>query len=204
MLPTVAAGTLRDQHGRDARGRVIGPPTCGIGGVPGVCMGQTCMSLDAGGGWHGPIVRLLQTMVATVPPSADHAAPATCSRALEQRKTIDRGDLLRLGEAPERDLRGLRRRAPRRARCPAPRRPGRRARPRRATAATPPAPGATALTSTPSRRPAVGEHARERQLRRLRHRVGGVRQRRALAGRRADVDDPPAAALPPSAARPRA
>jgi len=30
---------------------VIGPPTCGTGGVPGVCIGQTCISvtLAAGG-----------------------------------------------------------------------------------------------------------------------------------------------------------
>ena len=40
---------------------------------------------------------------------------------------------------------------------------------------------------------AIGVVARQRQLRGLRHRVGDVRQRRALARRRADVDDPPAA-----------
>ncbi len=41
----------------------------------------------------------------------------------------------------------------------------------------------------------VGEHARQRELCRLGHRVGGVGERRPLAGRRAHVHDPPSPAL---------
>ena len=41
----------------------------------------------------------------------------------------------------------------------------------------------------------VGEHARERGLRGLGHRVGGVGERGALAGRRGHVDDPAPAVL---------
>jgi hypothetical protein len=41
-LPTVAAGILPMRTlGAPV---VIGPPTCGIGGVPGVCMGHVCIS----------------------------------------------------------------------------------------------------------------------------------------------------------------
>ena len=43
-----------------------------------------------------------QTMIGTVPPSALHAAPVTYEARSEQRKTIDRRDLLRAGEPPER------------------------------------------------------------------------------------------------------
>lgn len=38
---------------------VIGPPTCGIGGVPGVTIGQTCMSeIRAAGGIFDPVVKV--------------------------------------------------------------------------------------------------------------------------------------------------
>ena len=43
-------------------------------------------------------------MIATAPPSTDQAAPVTVLARALQRKTIDVGDLARLGEAAERDL----------------------------------------------------------------------------------------------------
>ena len=47
--PIVAAGKF--PISTEGTPFVIGPPTCGIGGVPGVCIGQTCISviLAAGG-----------------------------------------------------------------------------------------------------------------------------------------------------------
>ena len=49
MLPMVAAGTPA-MITVGAPGETIGPPTCGIGGRPGVTIGQTCISpsRDAG------------------------------------------------------------------------------------------------------------------------------------------------------------
>jgi hypothetical protein len=36
-------------------GPIIGPPTCGIGGTAGVCMGHTCISVNLAAG--NPIMR---------------------------------------------------------------------------------------------------------------------------------------------------
>ena len=55
--------------------------------------------------------------------------------------------------------------------------------------------GADRVDEHAAGRVAVGEEARERELRRLRHRVLRHRRRWALAGRRADVDDPAPATL---------
>ena len=144
-----------------------------------------------------------QTTIGTVPPSADQAAPVTLlARALHRKTTtsaISRGSARRpSGIFPA---------------CAASA-SSRRAAPRRgdllgqAVGAGPQLRGDGAgrdrVDEHVVRRVGVGEDARERQLRGLGHRVGGVGQRRALAGARADVDDPPAAALRPSAARPRA
>jgi hypothetical protein len=43
ILPTVAAGIMPIITVGAPGGR-IGPPTCGMGGTPGVTMGQTCIS----------------------------------------------------------------------------------------------------------------------------------------------------------------
>ena len=43
ISPTTAAG-LPPIRTVAAPGPVTGPPTCGIGGVPGVCIGQMCIS----------------------------------------------------------------------------------------------------------------------------------------------------------------
>ena len=50
MLPTFAAGIMAIMT-VGAPGPTIGPPTCGIGGTPGVTIGHTCMSVrrEAGG-----------------------------------------------------------------------------------------------------------------------------------------------------------
>lgn len=45
-LPVI---TFTEQGGR------IGPPTCGIGGTPGVTIGQTCMSLTRAAGIPIPL-----------------------------------------------------------------------------------------------------------------------------------------------------
>src|SRR5690348_12858831 len=44
VSPNTAAGSL-PINTVGAPGPTTGPPTCGIGGKPGVCMGQVCMSL---------------------------------------------------------------------------------------------------------------------------------------------------------------
>jgi hypothetical protein len=57
VLPTVAAGKF--PISTEETPFVIGPPTCGMGGVPGVCIGQTCISeiLAAGDfGMNGNLV----------------------------------------------------------------------------------------------------------------------------------------------------
>src|SRR5690606_37898641 len=48
-LPTLAAG-VPPIITVGAPGPVIGPPTWGIGGVPGVCIGQVCMSVRRAAG----------------------------------------------------------------------------------------------------------------------------------------------------------
>ena len=52
MSLTRAAG-MKPINTVGSPGVVIGPPTCGIGGVPGITMGQVCMSVirAAGGIW---------------------------------------------------------------------------------------------------------------------------------------------------------
>ena len=147
--------------------------------------------------------RALQMKLGTVPPSADHAAPATVLARAEQRKTITAAISSGSAKRPSGTFAccaasASSRETPRA--CgglvgePALGEPQRRAhRPRR-----------DGVDEHAVADVAVGEVARERQLRGLRHRVGDVRQRRALARRRADVDDPPAARPRPSAARPRA
>jgi hypothetical protein len=47
--PTTAAGILPIRT-VGTPGPVIGPPTCGIGGVPGVCIGQVCISVNRAAG----------------------------------------------------------------------------------------------------------------------------------------------------------
>lgn len=49
MSPMTAAGML-PINTVGAPGPVMGPPTCGIGGVPGVAIGQTCMSVRRAAG----------------------------------------------------------------------------------------------------------------------------------------------------------
>src|SRR5947209_7353389 len=49
MSPTVAAG-MKAISTVGAPGPTIGPPTCGIGGTPGVTIGQTCMSVSRAAG----------------------------------------------------------------------------------------------------------------------------------------------------------
>jgi hypothetical protein len=49
VSPTKAAGKLQINT-VGAPGPTIGPPTCGIGGVPGVCMGQVCISVSRAAG----------------------------------------------------------------------------------------------------------------------------------------------------------
>lgn len=49
MLPTVAAGS-EAMSTVGAPGERMGPPTCGMGGTPGVTMGQTCMSVRRAAG----------------------------------------------------------------------------------------------------------------------------------------------------------
>ena len=49
MLPTVAAGIIATST-VGAPGETIGPPTCGMGGNPGVTIGQTCMSVRRAAG----------------------------------------------------------------------------------------------------------------------------------------------------------
>ena len=82
--------------------------------------------------------------------------------------------------------------------------PGRRGRPRRSRARWPPARARPRSPARPSARERVREHAPERELRGLRDRVGGVRERRALARRGAHVHDPPSAGLGHRRARARA
>src|SRR3954452_9990606 len=55
MSPTTAAGIFAIST-VGAPGPVIGPPTWGIGGVPGVCIGHTCMSPRRAAGGMGAIV----------------------------------------------------------------------------------------------------------------------------------------------------
>ena len=50
MSPTVAAGCPAISTVAAPGGR-MGPPTCGMGGVPGVSNGQTCMSPTLAAGW---------------------------------------------------------------------------------------------------------------------------------------------------------
>jgi hypothetical protein len=45
ISPTMAAG-MPPIKTVEQPGPVIGPPTCGIGGVPGVCIGQVCISVS--------------------------------------------------------------------------------------------------------------------------------------------------------------
>ncbi len=49
MSPMQAAGML-PMSTVGAPGPVIGPPTCGMGGTPGVTIGQTCMSVSRAAG----------------------------------------------------------------------------------------------------------------------------------------------------------
>src|SRR3954465_7214508 len=111
MSPTTAAGMpLISTVGTP--GPVIGPPTCGIGGgagvggVPGVARGQTCMSPTRAAGGIGAIV----------PASDDGCNRAAVDgpvgardvgRALGAQEHLDARDLLRGTEAPERGLLGL-------------------------------------------------------------------------------------------------
>src|SRR4051812_42353237 len=102
MSPTTAAGMpLISTVGTP--GPVIGPPTCGIGGVPGVARGQTCMSPRRAAGGMGAIV----------PASDDGCNRAAVDgpvgardvrRALGAQEDHDARDLLRRAEAPERGL----------------------------------------------------------------------------------------------------
>ena len=135
------------------------------------------------------------TIDAKVPPSTDHAAPVTFDARSEHRKTTTAAISSGSAKRPigTRDawssIAGLRA-----SRGPSPRRSDRRARRRPPTAASGRA-GRDRVHEHALLRVGVGEHAAQRALRRLRHRVGGVGERRALAGRRGDVDDPAPAAL---------
>src|SRR5215210_6673195 len=105
MSPTTAAGMpLIRTVGTP--GPVIGPPTCGIGGVPGVARGQTCMSPTRAAGGIGAIV----------PASDDGCNRAAVDgpvgardvgRALRAEEDHHARDLLGGAEAPELGLAGL-------------------------------------------------------------------------------------------------
>src|SRR3954451_3507488 len=105
MSPTTAAGIFAIST-VGTPGPVIGPPTCGIGGVPGVCIGQTCMSPRGAAGGIGSIL----------PASDDGCNRAAVDgpvgardvgRALRAQEDHDARDLLRGAEAPQRGLLGL-------------------------------------------------------------------------------------------------
>ena len=132
-------------------------------------------------------------MMATVPPSADHAAPVTVLARSLHRKTITSAISSGSARRPSGTLAAWASSA------------SSRVTPRASAAwsASPPAvrpqlggdrAGRDGVDEHAVGGEAVGEDARQRQLGGLGHRVGGVRQRRALARRRGHVDDPPAAA----------
>ena len=135
---------------------------------------------DARRGRAAPRARA-QTMIATAPPSTDQAAPVTLlarSRAEEHDHGGDLASARRSGRAGSwtpAPASASSREMPRAA--PA----GRRARPSPIQSGEPTGAGRDGVDEHAVVRAGVGEHARERQLRRLRHRVGGVRQRRPLA-----------------------
>ncbi|MCR8882504.1 hypothetical protein QUW57_05740 [Phocaeicola plebeius] len=52
MSPTTAAGSLPIST-FGTPGPTIGPPTWGMGGSPGVCIGQVCMSVSLAAGGIG-------------------------------------------------------------------------------------------------------------------------------------------------------
>ena len=128
----------------------------------------------------------------TAPPSTDHAAPVTLLARAEHRKTITSAISPGSAKRPSGIFSARR---------------GDRllgARPRPAICSPSPPGAGPQLGGHRTRRhrvdqhvlgrPAVGERARERQLRGLGHRVGDVALPGPLARRRRDVDDPPAAA----------
>ena len=49
LSPTTAAGILA-MSTVGAPGPTMGPPTCGMGGTAGVCMGQVCISVSLAAG----------------------------------------------------------------------------------------------------------------------------------------------------------
>jgi hypothetical protein len=54
IVPTTAAG-MPPMITVITQGMMMGPPTCGIGGIAGVCIGQVCMSvMRAAGGIGSP------------------------------------------------------------------------------------------------------------------------------------------------------
>ena len=136
-------------------------------------------------------------MMGTEPPSTDHAAPGHVRRPLGAQEADDGGDLLGLPRAAERDSARTRSSASSRVIPCAPAAWSAMPALLEPQAAADRARASTALTSTPRARVGVGERARERELGRLGHGVGGVGRRGALARGGGDVDDPR-----PSPARP--
>ena len=189
MSPTRAAGMPPISTVGQPGGR-IGPPTCGT--TPGDHRAGVHVA-DAGCGWHGAPLSPLQTMVATVPPSTDQLAPVTSAARSEQRKTTTPAISSGVPKRPSVVLPAWTSiDSSRESRAPV--RSGPRARPRPSTARGD-GPGRDRVDEHALGAVAVGEHARERGLGGLGHRVGGVGERRALAGRRGDVDHPAPAAL---------
>src|SRR5215212_1590969 len=102
MSPTTAAGIFAIST-VGTPGPMTGPPTCGIGGVPGVCIGQTCMSPTRAAGGTGRLSPTSddgcnRSSVDRPGGAGDHR------RALGAEEDDDVRDLLLGGEAPERDL----------------------------------------------------------------------------------------------------
>ncbi len=138
------------------------------------------------------IDRTPQTIVGTLPPSTDQAAPVTFEAELGAEERDHRGDLVllphpadrRLGVGGGEDLvaglAGPRRHLGGEPALAGPELGGHR-------------PGGHGVHQHGVARELVREHPAEREQRGLRDRVGGVRERGALAGRGAHVHDPPSA-----------
>ena len=133
----------------------------------------------------------------TVPPSTRPGGAGDVGGALGAEEDDRRGDLARARRggrsgacAPASASASSRLSAPRDLAST-----GRAGRPAPSTSPTSTGPGADRVDEDAALRVAVGEEARERELGRLRDRVLGHRRRGALAGGRADVDDPAPAAL---------
>src|SRR3954453_1592014 len=105
MSPTTAAGIFPIST-VGTPGPVIGPPTCGIGGVPGVCIGQTRMSPRRAGGGIGSILAASDDGCNRAAVDGPVGA-RDVGRALRAQEDHDARDLLRGAEAPQRGLLGL-------------------------------------------------------------------------------------------------